>query len=237
MLIGEYLLPDGKRTRPYFKSGFFLWIFGLSFSLGMLLIEPFLERDPPLNLLGDLLTARQYLRVCPLAEFAYFFEGWRALPISLCAMAGGILLALSLWPIIFRAQWNLYYRAGVLILAISISVLAVEFFLKEFWHLGPLQVRYAALAAAGLGAALAVRNRGYLCAMALAAFVWDISSAIFWAGLHGPLARLPVPYWGRLTSQVSGPPALVPIVVDTLLFLVFAAFWKSSLDPLKIFRD
>lgn len=222
---------------PKGKPGFPYWTCGLSFTLGMLLIEPFLERDPPLGRLGDLLTARQYLQVCPLSELAYFFEGVRQAPIALFAAVGILCVAYGLWPVATRAQGTHFYRAGIVVLLASCSMLAAEFAFKGFWSVGPLQVRYVCLSAAGLGAALAVRNRGYLCAMALAAFVWDISSALFWTWLHGPFARLPVPYWGELTSAASGPPAWVPITVDAFLFAAFAAFWFGSADPLKLFRD
>ena len=213
------------------------WPAGLAFSVGMLLIEPFLERDPPVARLGDLLAARQYLRVCPLAQVAYFLAPLRPAPIAAFAAAGLALLGYGLWAVGARVQWTRFSRGGVVLLAVSLAVLAAEFVCKGFWQIGPLQVRYACLSAAGLGAALAVRNRGYLCAMALAAFCWDSSSAIFWTGLHGPWARLPVPYWGRLTSEVSGPPALVPIAVDATLLVAFTALWISSFDPLRLFRD
>lgn len=213
------------------------WMSGSAFTIGMLLIEPALERESPLTLLGDLLTARQYIQVCPLGEVAYFFPGLRTVPVAAVAAAGLLFMAFGLWPVIARAQWTRIYRAGAILLTASFCILAVEFVVRGFWHIGPLQVRYGCFAAAGAGAALSVRNRGYLCAMALTAFCWDISSALFWAWLHGPLARLPVPYWGNLESVTSGPPALIPILVDAALLIAFSAFWKSSSDPLKLLLD
>jgi len=219
-----------------FAQLFPLWPFAPVYALGMALLEPWLERNPPLRLLLELRHAKKYLLVCPLGELVYFFKPLGRVPVRAAAITGLVLALAAMAVSGLRFKNRRLNRLGIYFCFLSMLELALEFYLRREFYLGPAQLRYLAMPGLGLGIFLLARDRGFLAGLVIAGFAWDLSSAIFWAGLNADLfARLPVPYWGTLDAAGSGAPALVPIMVDSLGICLGVYIAVSERDPLRVF--
>ena len=118
---------------------------------------------------------------------------------------------------------------------LSASAIAVELITESYLQVGPAQMRYLALPAYALGSAFLASDRGYLCSLAIFGLCWDLSSALFVGIKEGFSTHLPVPYWGKLDAEISGPPAWLPAAVDTAGVAFFGWLWHTKIDPLRIF--
>lgn len=208
--------------KPFFP----LWFSGAALPLGLLLIEPLLEG---LTTIGDTLSAQQYIRVCPLGELTYVFPALRPIPLGIPALIAVFLFFIALVPLVETWQGTMRYRAGIILLAAGVLLLSLEQFLHARWTLGPVMVRYAfAMSAVAMGPVVALMSRSYLGSLGLVAFLWDISSAIFWSFVKGSVwTPLPVPYFGKYSGAVSGPPALVPIALDSIMIIFWIWFLST----------
>jgi len=214
------------------------WVFGAVLGAGFMMLEPALERAANIKTLGDLLNGPRYLAICPTAELAYLFKPLRAVPIHIIGIIGLAAIIVSTAAAIINGRPKPIWKyTGYALITISAIAIAGEYVSGEYWHIGPIQVRYAAMPAFCIGAALLSSNRGYLCALAIFGLLWDISSAIFVGLKEGFTSRLPVPYWGRLDATVSGPKAFVPIIVDSAGLIFFIWLWRTKFDPLHIFNS
>ena len=215
-----------------------VWPFALLSTLGLILLEPALERNPPLEKLSELETAKQYLAVCPTAEVVHFFPRLGKLKVSVCGIFGIVLIIVAALGILSRFQNKRLNRLGIYLIGLSASELGLEYLSRKEFYLGSAQLRYMAIPGLGMGLFLLARDRMLLAALNICAFIWDISSAIYWAIRENDIfVRLPVPYWGRLDQEGEGAPAIVPIIVD-LLGLVFGIMVAvSKWDPLGLFAE
>ena len=225
-----------EKSKKQIKT--FAWIFAVFYVLGMLLLEPALERKAPVKYLSDITNSYQYLVICPLGELVHFFPQLGRIQTAHLAMVGiGLILISSGFCLCFFENKRIC-RLGIYLMLISGSILLAEFFSKKVFYLGPAQLRYLAMNGYGLGLFLLLRERKFLATMIIMAGLWDISSAIFWAWINKDIfVHLPVPYWGRLEEKAGGAPALVPILIDSLLvflgaYIIFSKTSKKLFDKI-----
>ncbi len=226
-----------ERLRCRLVAEMKLWSFGIAMGCGMMLIEPSLERGAALATIGDLIGGPRYLSICPLGELARLLPPLRSVPITAAATLGLLLIAVSTAACLKRRDGTRWRTAGLVLMVLAALTLVSEFAAGGRFHIGPAQVRYIALPAYAVGSALAAADRGYLCALALFGLLWDLSSALFVGISEGFSSCLPVPYWGRLDVEVSGPPAWLPATVDAAGIAFFGWLWRAGFDPLGIFSE
>jgi hypothetical protein len=202
-------------------------------------IEPAMGR---LEKLGDALEAKQYLFIMPTGEIAYLVPALREVPVSAVGLVGLLLLLVGVFPAARRFKEkgaDSLSALGLGIFATGCAMMASEYVSKGEWVFWRVGVRYLASTMIALGSFLCYRNRRYLAVLGIGGFIWDLSSAVFWACLErDPGATVPVPWCHHFDQREGrGAPCWLVALLDTLGVAFFAWMAGSDFDPLKIFID
>jgi len=172
-----------------------------------------------LEKLGDALEAKQYLFIMPTGEIAYLVPALREVPVSAVGLVGLLLLLVGVFPAARRFKEkgaDSLSALGLGIFATGCAMMASEYVSKGEWVFWRVGVRYLA-----------------------SRFIWDLSSAVFWACLErDPGATVPVPWCHHFDQREGrGAPCWLVALLDTLGVAFFAWMAGSDFDPLKIFID
>ncbi|MDD5448137.1 MAG: hypothetical protein PHO53_03080 [Actinomycetota bacterium] len=92
---------------------------------------------------------------------------------------------------------------GWLLVAVGATIVAAEYHARAEWViLRRIGARYMAFTMIAVGSFLACRDRSFLATLGLGGFIWDLSSAVFWAALRkNPRATVPVPWYHHFEQE------------------------------------
>lgn len=236
-MVGKSIVTGGEETP---SRGIPSSLYAACLVAGFALVEPALGH---LEKLGDTLEARQYLMIAPTGEVAYLFPALRSIRIRTLSAVSILLIAAGLLPGVWRLKkkgFDRYSMVGWILIVSGLLLMSAEYASKKEWVLFRLiGARYLALAAVAVGAFLSYRNRRYLAALGLGGFLWDLSSAVFWAVLKRSIsATVPVPWRHHFDQEEGrGAPCWLVALLDSSAIAFFAWLARSDYDPLGLFED